>query len=623
MSTVNYIRNFSIISHIDHGKTKLSESIVSLVCKLGDINLHKDVKVFDSLDTERRRGITIKMHYIRMRYGKYTLNLIDTPGHSDFSFEIYRSLNISEGVILLIDASKGAQAQTIYNKKIADDLNLKIIPVISKVDLKDLNLDKVYSDFKLLGFEKNEILHVSSKLEVGVDKLITQVISQIPYPKVPIHLKNKTVAKVFNVQFDSYCGLLLHVKVLSGVIRVNDILTVYFKKNLNDYKFVVTNVGFFDLLNEKTDQLNPGELGHLKVKFQNKNILNDVDVNVNGSLIINPTEDYSEGDLIELSYNLDNSSKKSSVYYNIYPVDKKQLEHLKNCLYKIKVRDPAISIEQVVCSSGFSLKCGFLGTLHFEIIREQLKKEFDLEIYASHPSLLYKVITTKGAFYVVNRDDLKKIPYPIVEYQEPIADIEIKVDSSYLGKVIVLITERRFISYNIIYPNYIDSTLVKLKALIPMVEVISDFENKLKSVSGGFASVKYSFLEYVKADLQDFYVKVNDVEIPELSSIIHKSYVIKKARSLCDDLKKNIPRKLFNIKLQFYSNCRVILRDNIKPFRKNVIEKCYGGDVSRKKKLIEKQRAGKKKLSLIESSDTNNKSFFNDQSILNNIIFKK
>ncbi|QPJ58548.1 GTP-binding protein [Candidatus Pinguicoccus supinus] len=625
---LNYIRNFSIISHIDHGKTKLSECLVSYTSSYNKFNLVKDIKFFDFLETEQRRGITIKMHYIRMKYNNYILNLIDTPGHSDFSFEIYRSLTISDGVVLLIDASKGAQAQTLYNKKIADNLNLKIIPVISKIDISNLSLNRVYNDFESLGFSKNEILNISSKQNLGIKDLLDKIVGDIPCPQ---NLKSlygsKLVAKIFNIEFNNYFGLLLHVKVLNGYIQVGDELVIFNEAGvLKNNMFRVIDLGFSDILNEKPSVLSAGELGCLKINFKDKTI--DNFNNMIGNIIISKSKGYLENDFRELITYTRDLNRQPSVFYNIYPEVKNQFENLKKSLFKIKAQDLSLSVEQITCSLGYSLKCGFLGILHFEIIKEQLKTEFGLKIYTSPPSLIYKAVSSKNEiFSVVNADDLEKFKHSQFELREPIMKVEIKTFNKFIGNIITLITRKRFITYDINYSsvtnsNYTDGNIsVTINALMPMAEVLENFENDLKNISNGLSTLSYKLYSYIKADLQSLRVKINDIEFDELALIVHKKSVLDKAKSLVERLKKNIQRRLFNVKIQFYSNGKVILRDNIKPLRKDVTAKCYGGDISRKKKLIEKQKSGKKKLYNVSSS--NNSASLLTQEVLIKSIFKE
>lgn len=574
--SIIFIRNFSIIAHINHGKSTLADRFIEL-CK--NLKLNKNEQQYlDTMDIERERGITIKAQTLTLEYfydnNKYILNLIDTPGHSDFSCEVSRSLSVCEGVILLIDITKGIQAQTIANYNKALENNLSIIIALNKIDLL-VSKENIYNDIKKI-FNTDDIIKVSAKTGEGVVNLLSCIINKIPPPQIDISLSFN--ALIFDSYFDKYFGITCLVKIKSGTIKKNDKIILSFNKKC--YK--VNDVGIFIPEKFSKNILSAGHIGF--VTFLSKN-LEDIKV---GSYM------HSENFVLnDFKIETDILSK---IYVNVYPVNIDDFISLKNAIQKLCLNDSSLKVTiQKSPIFGFGFKCGFLGVLHMDIIRERLEREYGLYVIFTPPNIEYKIILNNlNIVYISNPSDLDSIKN-IKEIQEQIALVDIISPSIYLGKIIQLCVEFRGIEDNVVYLN--DKVYIKYK--IPFNELVFKFFSKLQVIASGFASMDYKLIGYEKADLLKISILINEKKIDALEFIVHKKKIFKFSIDLLDKIKTVIHRQLFDIKIQAAVGKKIISKVVIKALRKNVLAKCYGGDITRKKKLLEKQKTGKKKLKKI------------------------
>jgi len=584
MSYINKIRNFSIIAHIDHGKSTLADRILEIT-GLIDKSKEKEVEqVLDSMEVEKEHGITVKAHTVTVNYKskegeEYILNLIDTPGHVDFSYEVSRSLAACEGVILLIDASQGIQAQTISNFYLALEHNLYIIPVINKIDLPIANIDLVREQIeKDLGLNPNEALLISAKLGLGVDNVLEEIIKKIPPPNGDIN--NKLKALVFDSYYDSYRGVVVKVRVFEGTVRVGDEI-IFMSSNKN---YQIEEVGQFQLDLKKKDELKAGEVGYIiaGIKSISEFGVGDTITNKN-----NPCDKPLPG----------YKPPKQYVFAGFFPIEDTQFEELQDALYKLKLNDASLNFTKWNSGIlGMGFKCGFLGLLHLQIVQERLENEFDLNVISTVPSVEYKIIlTNKKELFIENANELPdetKIEY----IEEPFVKARIITPNEYLGALLQIIQDRRGIQNNI---SYIDSTRIEIICELPLAEIIYDFYDKLKSITRGYASFDYEFLEFRKSDVVKMEILVGGKPVDALAQMVHKSNAYKRARSIVSKLKDLIPPHLFIVPIQASIGNKIIARETIKALRKDVTAKCYGGDITRKKKLLEKQKEGKKRMKLI------------------------
>ena len=578
---LKHIRNFSIIAHIDHGKSTLADRILELT---GNVDSH-DMKdqLLDNMDIERERGITIKLNAVKLNYKynneDYIFHLIDTPGHVDFSYEVSRSLAACEGALLLIDAAQGIEAQTLANFYLALESDLTIIPVINKIDLPNADIPKRIEELtKTLGFKEEDIVLCSAKTGVGVKEILDKIVEIIPAPKEPD--TKETKALVFDSYFDSYRGVVASVRVFSGSIKKNDRI----KMMETGAEYDVVSVGISKPAKEVVDELTPGEVGWVDASIKNIDT-----VRVGDTLTVKR----SEAKEALPGY----KPMKPMVYSGIFPIEPNKFNALKEALEKLKLNDASLTFEPETSEAlGFGFRCGFLGLLHMDVIEERLRREFDLDIIATSPSVIYEVITTSGEELIIDSPSKMPTKEKIKEIREPFVETSIFVPSEYIGPIMELCQDKRGIYKNI---EYINETRVNIHYDIPLSEIVYDFFDRLKSSTKGYASFDYELCGYKAQDLVKMDILINGEVVDALSMIVHKDFAYERGKKIIASLKKIIPRQLFIVPLQASIGTHVIARDNISQMRKNVLAKCYGGDISRKKKLLEKQKEGKKKMKTI------------------------
>ena len=579
-SRQEHIRNFSIIAHIDHGKSTLADRLIEMTGVLSKREMEN--QVLDNMDLERERGITIKSQAVRMKYKakngeEYILNLIDTPGHVDFNYEVSRSLAACDGAILVVDASQGVEAQTLANVYLAIDNNLEILPVINKIDLPNARPDEVKSEIEdIIGIEAMNAPCISAKTGLNVDQVLERIISDIPSPNGDENAPTKCL--IFDSYYDNYKGAIAYVRVMDGKVKVGDEI----KLMATNKTFVVTEVGYFEPGEySPTDMIEAGEVGYIAASIKQ---ISDIHV----------------GDTITIK---DNSAKEPlkgykkvnpMVYCGLYPMDGSDYENLKEALEKLKLNDAALEYEPETSTAlGFGFRCGFLGLLHLEIIQERLYREFNLNLITTSPSVIYKVHKTNGEVIdLYNPSDLPA-PNEISYIEEPMVTAHILTPKDYIGNIMKICQNRRGIYIDM---KYLDETRVDITYELPLNEIIYDFFDTLKSNTKGYASFDYEFKEYVKSDLVKLDIYVNGESVDALSFIVFKENSYTRGRKMVEKLKKVIPRQLFEIPLQAVIGGKIIARETISAMRKDVLAKCYGGDVTRKKKLLEKQKRGKKKM---------------------------
>ena len=573
----NNIRNFSIIAHIDHGKSTLADRILE---KCGAITeREKKDQILDNMDLERERGITIKLNAVELNYKGYTLHLIDTPGHVDFSYEVSRSLAACEGAILVVDATQGIEAQTLANLHLALDNNLKIIPVINKIDLPAADPEKVTNELvDLIGFEKNEIILCSAKTGEGIEELLDAVIDRIPSP---VSTSDKFRALIFDSYFDSYKGIVTLIRVVDGSISVGDKI----KMLSSDKVYEVLELGKHTPREKSLKTLSAGEVGFLSGSIKSIDDVRVGDTICKSGEEVNRLPGYKE--------------MKPMVFSGLYPIDSSKYNNLKEALQKLKLNDSALTFEPETSTAlGFGFRCGFLGLLHMEIVEERIEREFNIDLIATSPSVIYEVeLTDKSIIYV---DSPSKMPEQIriSKVKEPFVLANIFVPSEYVGSVMELCQDKRGIYKSI---DYIDSKRVDVTYEIPLSEIVYDFFDKLKSYTKGYASLDYDFIGNKESKLVKMDILLNGDIIDALSVIVHKDFAYKRGKLIVENLKKIIPRQMFSVPIQAAIGSKIIAREDISAMKKNVLAKCYGGDVSRKRKLLEKQKEGKKRMKQIGS----------------------
>ncbi len=574
------IRNFSIIAHIDHGKSTLADRFLELTGILKD---NKFSQVLDDMDLEREKGITIKSHAITMPYTykgkKYYLNLIDTPGHVDFSYEVSRSLAACEGALLLVDASQGIEAQTMSNLYLAMENDLEIIPVINKIDLPKADVEGTRHDIETnIGLDN--IYAISAKTGEGVHQLLDAIIDIIPPPQGDINKPPK--ALIFDSYYDSYRGVVILVRVIDGVFRKNDLIKLY--STNKEYK--IEELGHLELIKEPAEKISTGEIGYIIANIKE---VSQARVGDTVTSAKNPCEKPVEGF----------REPKPMVYSGIFPLNGEDYENLKDSLEKLKLNDSSLVYEpENSLALGFGFRCGFLGMLHLEIVKERLLREYNVPIIATTPSVKFKVFLTDGTEKMIyNPADMPE-PVKIDHIEEPVMDVEIIVPSEFIGNVIKLSQERRGIQKDM---QYIDEKRVSINYEMPLIEIIFDFYDKLKSVTRGYASLDYSFSKFVVSDIVKVDVLINGEKVDAMSFMCHSSKAHSWGKSVTEKLKEVIPKHLFKIALQASIGSKIIARSTISALRKNVTAKCYGGDITRKRKLLEKQKEGKKRMREIGS----------------------
>ena len=589
----NHIRNFSIIAHIDHGKSTLSDRIIEMTGVLSKREMES--QVLDNMELEKERGITIKSQAVRMIYKakngeEYIFNLIDTPGHVDFNYEVSRSLAACDGAILVVDASQGVEAQTLANVYLAIDNNLEIIPVINKVDLPNARPDEIKKEIEdIIGIEAETAPCISAKTGLNVEEVLERIVKEIPAPGGDENAQAKCL--IFDSYYDNYKGAIAYVRVFDGTIKPGDEIRLMKANKV----FTVAEVGYFEPGTYiESNEIKAGEVGYIAASIKN---LEDIHVGDTITVNSNPATEALPG----------YKKVNPMVYCGIYPMDGSQYENLKVALEKLKLNDAALQYEpETSAALGFGFRCGFLGLLHLEIIQERLDREFDLGLITTAPSVIYKVHKTDGTILdLYNPTDLpsgQEISY----IEEPIVKAEIYTPKEYVGNLMQICQNRRG---NYIDMKYLDENRVTLIYDMPLNEIIYDFFDNLKSKTKGYASFDYEFKEYKRSELVRLDIHVNNEPVDALSFIVFKGSAYNRGRKMVEKLKTVIPRQLFIIPLQAVVGGKIIARETISAMRKDVLAKCYGGDITRKKKLLEKQKRGKKKMRQIGNVEVPQEAF--------------
>ncbi|NLG97915.1 MAG: elongation factor 4 [Chloroflexi bacterium] len=593
MTKTDHIRNFCIIAHVDHGKSTLADRMLQMTGTISDREMTE--QVLDSMDLEREKGVTIKASAVRMLYtasdgSQYELNLIDTPGHVDFNYEVSRALAACEGAVLVVDATQGLEAQTLANLYLALEADLIIIPVINKIDLASAQPDVVAEDLSnLLGADPESMLRISAKEGINVDQVLEAIVQQIPPPKGDS--EERLSALIFDSHYDSYKGVVAYVRVMQGRIRAND--TLRLMATGVDVKPV--EIGYFSPDLRPTEELSAGDVGYVATGLKTVRECRVGDTFTNAS---RPTEAPFPG----------YRKAKPMVYAGIYPVEGEDYDNLRDALEKLQLNDAALLFEPETSQAlNFGFRCGFLGLFHMEIIQERLEREYDLDIVVTAPSVEYEVVKINGE--VLRIDSPAQLPDEgvIEEIREPWMALQIFTPTDYYGTVMELVTKRRGIFRDQEYPA---PSRVQLNFEIPLSELIVDFFDDLKSRSRGYASMDYHFLEYRPENLVKLEVLVNGEPVDALAAIVHRDEAYHKGQALVTRLKAIIPRQLFDVPIQAAAGGRIISRANIKALRKDVLAKCYGGDITRKKKLLEKQKRGKRRMKMVGMVEIPQEAFF-------------
>ena len=571
------IRNFSIIAHINHGKSTLADRILEYTGAI-DKRQMKD-QLLDSMDIERERGITIKLNAVRLNYNGYILNLIDTPGHVDFSYEVSRSLAACEGAVLVVDATQGIEAQTLANVYLALENNLEIIPVINKIDLPSADIPKVERElYDTFGFKSEEIIKVSAKTGAGIPELVSAIIERIPAPEDKKDDKLKCL--IFDSYFDSYRGVVILVRVMSGTL----IKKTKIRMMSSGISYDVVSLGYHTPFEKEVDSLSAGEVGFITGSIKS---LESVKVGDTITDDNNPAEDILPG----------YKPMKPMVYCGIYPIESNKYPNLKEAIEKLKLNDASLTFEPESSSTlGFGFRMGFLGLLHLEIISERIEREFNIDIIATTPSVNYEINLTDGSTIYIDNPSMMPDKVKIKEIKEPYIFTNILVPTEYIGPIMELCQDKRGIYKS---TDYIDKTRVNIHYELPLSEIVYDFFDRLKSSTKGFASFDYEVIGYKASDLVKMDVLLNGEVVDALSLIVHKDFAYTRGRKMVDNLKNIIPRQLFEVPVQAVIGSKVIARSDIKAMRKDVLAKCYGGDITRKRKLLDKQKEGKKKMKTI------------------------
>ena len=589
------IRNFSIIAHIDHGKSTIADRMLELTGRVSKRDMVY-AQILDDNPLEQERGITIKLHAIQMDYKakngeEYSLNLIDTPGHVDFTYEVSRSLAACEGAILIVDATQGIEAQTISNLYLAIDADIEIIPVINKIDLPSAatTLEDVKAQIiDLLGCDEEEILLASAKQGTGIEEILEAIVEKVP---APVGDPEKPLrALVYDSIYDSYKGVIVNIRVLDGVLRERD--KVYFM--MTDKKFEVEEVGIMHMDRVRTKELSAGQVGYMTASIRN---LHDTKVGDTVTDFNNRCDEVIDGF----------REVKPMVFSGIFPSSSDDFESLRESLAKLVLNDSSITYEPETSSAlGFGFRCGFLGLLHMEIVQERLEREFDQNIVTTVPNVRYKVIKADGEELLIDNPAQLPSGGGNSETHEPYIKAEIIAPSEYVGGLMRLCLERRGAITNTVY---LTEVRVQLTFELPLAEVVFDFYDKLKSISRGYASLDYEFTEYRKGDLVRLDIMLNGEGVDALSSIVHRDRSYDLGRKLCSRLKKLIPRQMYEVAIQASIGAKIISRTNVRAMRKDVTAKCYGGDITRKRKLLEKQKAGKKRMKQVGSVEIPQEAF--------------
>jgi GTP-binding protein LepA len=588
---MDHIRNFSIIAHIDHGKSTLADRIIQLCGGLSDREM--EAQVLDSMDLERERGITIKAQTAALSYrardGKvYNLNLIDTPGHVDFSYEVSRSLSACEGALLVVDASQGVEAQTVANCYTALELGVEVVPVLNKIDLPAADPDNAITEIEdVIGIEATDAVHCSAKTGLGVEDVLESLILKVPPPQgdpsAPLQ------ALLVDSWFDNYVGVVMLVRIKNGTLRAKDRIELM----ANGAQYPVESVGVFAPKSRPLESLSAGQVGFIIAGIKELAVAKVGDtITLANRRAAAPLPGFKE--------------VKPQVFAGLYPVESNQYDALRESLTKLKLNDAALQFEPEVSQAlGFGFRCGFLGLLHMEIVQERLEREFDMDLITTAPTVVYEVVKRDGETIIVENPSKMPDPSYIEEIREPIVTLNLYLPQEYVGAVITLCTGKRGLQTNMDYRG----KQVQLTYEMPMAEVVTNFFDRLKSVSRGYASMDYEFKEYRPSDVVKVDILVNGDRVDALSVIVHRSQSQYRGREVAAKMREIIPRQMYDVALQAAIGPNIVARENIKALRKNVLAKCYGGDISRKKKLLEKQKAGKKRMKQVGSVEIPQEAF--------------
>lgn len=591
MNRLDYVRNFCIVAHIDHGKSTLADRLIEVTNTVAKRDM--SAQLLDSMDIEQERGITIKLAPTTMKYNykghDYTLNLIDTPGHVDFSYEVSRSLLACEGAIVLVDATQGVQAQTLANVYLALDANLEIVPVINKIDLASADVEGCREEIEnVIGLDASDAPAISAKNGINIESVLQQVIEKVPAPKGDIDAPLK--ALIFDSYYDSYKGAVSMVRVVDGQVKVGDkILFMSSGKT-----FDVTEVGIFTPRPVEKDILQTGDVGYICGSIKT---VCDTRVGDTITSATNPTQHALPGF----------KQAVSVVFCGIFPLDGDKYADLKDALEKLKLNDASINyVPETSGALGSGFRVGFLGLLHMEIITERLEREFNLDIITTAPSVEYKVIDKSGQELMISNPTMLPSPTSIERMEEPMVKMEIITPSEYIGNVMDIAQDRRGEFKDM---QYLDTKRAKLTYIMPLNEIVFDFFDKIKSSSKGYASIDYTFDSYKPSELTKVDILLNGEKCDALSFISHKDKAYGRGKAMCEKLKDVIPRQMFEIPIQAVIGAKVIARETVKALRKDVLAKCYGGDITRKRKLLEKQKEGKKRMRRLGSVDLPSEAF--------------
>ncbi|HBM3754225.1 TPA: elongation factor 4 [Listeria monocytogenes] len=586
------IRNFSIIAHIDHGKSTLADRILEQTGAL----THREMKnqLLDSMDLERERGITIKLNAVQLKYKAkdgetYIFHLIDTPGHVDFTYEVSRSLAACEGAIIVVDAAQGIEAQTLANVYLALDNDLEILPVINKIDLPAADPERVREEIEdVIGLDASDAVLASAKSGIGIEDILEQIVEKVPEPSGDVNKPLK--ALIFDSVFDAYRGVIANIRIMDGVVKAGDRI----KMMSNGKEFEVTEVGVFSPKATPRDELLVGDVGYLTAAIKN---VGDTRVGDTITLANNPAEEALDG----------YRKLNPMVYCGLYPIDSSKYNDLRDALEKLELNDSALQFEAETSQAlGFGFRCGFLGLLHMEIIQERIEREFNIDLITTAPSVIYHVNLTDGSNIVVDNPAEMPEPGVIESVEEPYVKATVMVPNDYVGAVMELAQNKRG---NFITMEYLDDIRVSIVYEIPLSEIVYDFFDQLKSSTKGYASFDYELIGYKASKLVKMDILLNAEKVDALSFIVHRDFAYERGKIIVEKLKELIPRQQFEVPIQAAIATKIVSRSTIKALRKNVLAKCYGGDVSRKRKLLEKQKEGKKRMKQIGSVEVPQEAF--------------
>jgi GTP-binding protein LepA len=588
---MDHIRNFSIIAHIDHGKSTLADRIIQICGGLSDREM--EAQVLDSMDLERERGITIKAQTAALTYRArdgqvYNLNMIDTPGHVDFSYEVSRSLSACEGALLVVDASQGVEAQTVANCYTAIELGVEVVPVLNKIDLPAANPENAIAEIEdVIGIDATDATHCSAKTGLGVEDVLEALIAKVPPPKGDTEAPLQ--ALIIDSWFDNYVGVVMLVRLVNGTLRPKDKIRLM----ATGAQYPVEHIGVFTPKSKDLESLSAGQVGFIIAGIKE---LAAAKVGDTVTLVNQPAAEALPGF----------KEVKPQVFAGLYPVEANQYDALRDSLEKLKLNDASLQYEPEVSQAlGFGFRCGFLGLLHMEIVQERLEREFDMDLITTAPTVVYEVLQRDGTTLMVENPAKMPEPSKIEEVREPIVTVNLYMPQEYVGAVITLCTQKRGNQINMQYHG----RQVQLTYEIPMGEVVLDFFDRLKSISRGYASMDYEFKEYRPSDVVKVDMLINGDKVDALSVIVHRSQSQYRGREVAAKMRELIPRQMYDVAIQATIGSNIIARENIKALRKNVLAKCYGGDITRKKKLLEKQKAGKKRMKQVGSVEIPQEAF--------------